>query len=167
MHIGVDRAMRMDEADAISSAIEERIRDSIEEVDSLMLHVEPSKKDMYRIAIPVEEDKGLDSRVSYHFGKSPYFILIDLHENGLRSWLVVENHGARIERKRGIEASRLLVQHKVDVLVAKEVGEGPYHVLRDSSVQLLDLGEESEIGHVLDAFSKKELRSLTYAKEAG
>jgi hypothetical protein len=30
---------------------------------------------------------------------------------------VVENHGARIERKRGKEAARLLVQHKVDVLV--------------------------------------------------
>jgi predicted Fe-Mo cluster-binding NifX family protein len=66
-----------------------------------------------------------------------------------------------------MEAARLLVQHKVDVLVTKEVGEGPYHVLRDSSVQLFDLGEESEIGHVLDAFSRKELRSLTYAKEAG
>jgi cation diffusion facilitator family transporter len=167
MHVEVDRAMRMDEADAISTTIEERIRDSIEAVDSLMLHVEPSKKDVYRIAIPVEEDKGLDSRVSNHFGKSPYFILIDLHENGARSWFVVENRAARIERKRGIEAARLLVQHKVDVLVAREVGEGPYHVLRDSSVQLFDLGEESELEHVLDAFSRKELRSLTYAKGAG
>jgi cation diffusion facilitator family transporter len=167
MHVEVDRAMQMDEADVISGAIEERIRDSIEEVDSLMLHVEPSKKDVYRIAIPVEEDKGLDSRVSYHFGKSPYFVLIDLREDGLRSWFVVENRGARIERKRGIEAARLLVQHNVDVLVAREVGEGPYHVLRDSSVQLFDLGEESELEHVLDAFSRKELRSLTYAREAG
>jgi predicted Fe-Mo cluster-binding NifX family protein len=132
-----------------------------------MLHVEPSKKEVHRIAIPVEQDKGLDSRISHHFGKSPYFILIDLHSDGLRSWFVVENHGARIERKRGIETARLLVQHKVDVLVAREVGEGPYHVLRDSSVQLFDLGEESELEHVLGAFSRKELRSLTYAKQAG
>jgi cation diffusion facilitator family transporter len=167
MHVEVDSAMRMDQADAISGGIEERIRDSIEEVDSLMLHVEPSKKDVYRIAIPVEEDKGLDSRVSYHFGKSPYFILIDVHENAVRRWFVVENHAARMERKRGIEAARLLVQHKVDVLMAREVGEGPYHVLRDSSVQLFDLGEETEVEPVLDAFSRKELRSLTYAKETG
>jgi predicted Fe-Mo cluster-binding NifX family protein len=167
MHVEVDRTMRMDEADVISITIEERIRDSIDEVDSVMLHVEPSKKDLYRIAIPVEQDEGLDSRISQHFGKSPYFILIDLHRDGPQSWFVIENRGAGIERKRGIEAAHLLAQHKADVLVAKEVGEGPYHVLRDSSIQIFDLNEESDIERVLDAFSKKELKSLAHPRESG
>jgi len=99
MHVEVDRTMRMDEADVISRTIEERIRDSIDEVDSVMLHVEPSEKDLYRIAIPVEQDEGLDSGISQHFGKSPYFILIDLHKDGPQSWFVIENSGAGIERK--------------------------------------------------------------------
>jgi len=167
MHVEVDRTMRIDEADAISSIIEERIRDSIEEVDSVMLHVEPSKKDAYRIAIPVQEDRGLDSRISQHFGKSPYFILIDLHRDGPRTWFVVDNPGARIERKRGIEAAHLLARHKADVLVAKEVGEGPYHALRDNSIQIFALNEESNIERVLDAFSRKELTSLAHPKESG
>jgi predicted Fe-Mo cluster-binding NifX family protein len=167
MHVEVDRGMRMDEADAISSAIEERIRESIGEVDSVTLHVEPSKKDVYRIAVPVEDDSGLDSEISQHFGKSPYFILIDVHKDGPRSWFVVENPGAGIERKRGIEAAHLLAQHRADVLVAKEVGEGPYHVLRDSSIQIFDLNGESDIKRLLDAFSRKELRSLAHPKESG
>jgi cation diffusion facilitator family transporter len=167
MHVEVDRAIRMDEADAISSTIEERIRNSIGDVDSMMLRVEPSKKELYRIAIPVERDEGLNSRISPHFGKSPYFILVDLHEDGSRSWFVVENPGAGIERRRGIEAVHLLAQHKADVLVAKEVGEGPYHALRDSSIQTFDLNEESDIEHVLGAFSKKELKILAYQKSSG
>jgi len=105
MHVEVDRTMRMDEADVISITIEERIRDSIDEVDSVMLHVEPSKKDLYRIAIPVEQDEGLDSRISQHFGKSPYFILIDLHRDGPQSWFVIENRGAGIERNRSCASS--------------------------------------------------------------
>jgi predicted Fe-Mo cluster-binding NifX family protein len=68
---------------------------------------------------------------------------------------------------RGIEAAHLLAQHKADVLVAKEVGEGPYHVLRDSSIQIFDLNEESDIERVLDAFSKKELKSLAHPRESG
>jgi len=164
MHIEVDRTMRIDEADVVSSTIEERIRDSIEEVDSMMLHVEPSKKDAYRIAIPVEDNRGLDSTISQHFGKSPYFILVDLHKDGLRSWFVVENPGARIEKKRGIETAHLLARQRADVLVAKEVGEGPYHVLRDSSIQILDLNRESSIECVVDAFSRKELSSLAHQK---
>ena len=165
MHVEVDRAIRVDEADVISRTIEERIRDSIGEVDSVMLHVEASKKDLYRIAIPVEQDEGLDSRISQHFGKSPYFILIDLHKDGPRNWFVIENPGAGIERKRGIEAAHLLAQHKADVLVAKEVGEGPYHVLRDSSIAILALDDESNIARVLDAFSRKELRSFPHPEE--
>jgi cation diffusion facilitator family transporter len=166
MHAEVDRTMRIDEADAISRTIEERIRNSIDEVDSVMLHVEPSKKDLYRIAIPVEENRGLDSRISQHFGKSPYFILIDLHKDSARNWFVVENPAANIEKKRGIEAAHFLVQHKADVLVAKEVGEGPYHVLRDSSIQVFALDEESDIERVLHAFSEKELRSLVHPRES-
>ena len=164
MHVEVDRAMRVDEADAIADLIEARIKDAIEEVDSVMLHVEPAKKDVYRIAIPIEDDRGLESKISQHFAKSPYFILIDAHPDGTRSWFVVENPGAKIERKRGIEAVHLLSQHNTDVLVTKEVGEGPYHALRDSSIQLLDLGGESNVGHVIDAFLRKELRSLDHQK---
>jgi len=165
MHVEVDRTMRMDEADVISRAIEERIRDSIGEVDSVMLHVEPSKKDVQRIAISVEQDKGLDSMVSQHFGKSPYFILIDLHKDSPQSWFVIENPGAGIERKRGIEAAHLLAHHKADVLFAKEVGEGPYHVLRDSSIEILALDNELSIAGLLEAFSRKELRSYPHLQE--
>jgi len=165
MHVEVDRAIRVDEADAISSTIEERIRNAIGEVDSVMLHVESSKKDVQRIAIPVEQDRGLDSRISQHFGKSPHFILIDLHKDGPRSWFVIENPGAGIERKRGIEAAHLLAEHRVDALVAKEMGEGPYHVLRDSSIAILALDDESDITRVLDALSRKELRSFPHPEE--
>jgi len=165
MHVEVDRTIRIDEADTISTTIEQRIKNMIEEVDSVTLHVEPSKKDVYRVAIPVEQDRGLDSRISQHFGKSPYFILVDLHEDSARSWFVIENPGAGIERKRGIEATHLLVQHKTDVLVAKEVGEGPYHALRDSSIEIFDLNEKSDIKQILQAFSRKELRSLAQPRD--
>jgi len=44
--------------------------------------------------------------------------------------------------------------------VAKEVGEDPYHVLRDNLIASLALDDESNIARVLDAFSRKELRSF-------
>jgi cation diffusion facilitator family transporter len=167
MHVEVDRSMRVDEADAVSDVIEEKIKGSIEEVDSVMLHVEPSKKDVYRVAIPIEDDRGLESKISQHFAKSPHFILIDANKDGPRSWFVVENPGPRIERKKGIEAVHLLARHNTDVLATKEVGEGPYHALRDSSIQVLDPGEESSIERVVDAFLRKELRSLDHQKVSG
>ena len=31
-----------------------------------------------RIAISVEDDNGLDSVISHHFGRCPYFVLVDV-----------------------------------------------------------------------------------------
>lgn len=160
MHVELDSAMSVEKAARISDTIEDNIRRSIQQLDSLLVRTEPSKKDVYRIAIPVVHDGGLSSKVSEHFGKSPYFIFIDLHEGNPVSWFVVENPAVSLDKKRGIEAAHLLARHKADALVTREVGEGPYHVLRDSSVHVLALNRKSEIRQVLDAFSRRALRGL-------
>ncbi|MBO3832128.1 MAG: hypothetical protein FGF51_01905 [Candidatus Brockarchaeota archaeon] len=35
-----------------------------------------------RIVIPVEDDRGLDSHLSEHFGRAPLFLMIELDERG-------------------------------------------------------------------------------------
>jgi predicted Fe-Mo cluster-binding NifX family protein len=35
-----------------------------------------------RIVIPVEDANGLNSRLSQHFGRAPYFAVVELNENG-------------------------------------------------------------------------------------
>ena len=34
-----------------------------------------------RIVVPVSEEKGIDSRLSQHFGRAPFYAIIDLDEN--------------------------------------------------------------------------------------
>jgi len=160
MHVEVDPAMHVDRAHEISGAIEEKIKESIRNLDSITLHTEPSEKGFYRIALPVIEDRGLDSRTCEHFGGSPYFIFIDVQDGSPKRWLVTENPAASVEKRRGIEAAHFLIQHKVDFLVAEELGEGPHHLLRSGSVQIFALDQESRVEHALDAFSRKRLRPL-------
>ena len=52
------------------------------------------------------------------------------------------------------------------VEVAKEVGECPYHAFRDSLIAILTPNDESSITRVLDAFSRKELRSFPDPEES-
>ena len=37
---------------------------------------------MTRIVIPVEDESGLNSRISDHFGRTPYFAILNLGEKG-------------------------------------------------------------------------------------
>jgi predicted Fe-Mo cluster-binding NifX family protein len=44
-----------------------------------------------RIAVSVDEDKGLESVVSHHFGRCPYYVLADVEEREIRNVTAVTN----------------------------------------------------------------------------
>lgn len=44
-----------------------------------------------RIAISVEEAQGLESSVAHHFGRCPYFALVDLEDKEIKGCQVIEN----------------------------------------------------------------------------
>ena len=44
-----------------------------------------------RIAISANNDNGIESTVSGHFGRCPYFIIVDVEENAIKSVQVIDN----------------------------------------------------------------------------
>ena len=46
---------------------------------------------MMRVAVAVEDKNGLDSQVSHHFGRCPYYVLVDIDGPEIQGVQVVEN----------------------------------------------------------------------------
>jgi predicted Fe-Mo cluster-binding NifX family protein len=44
-----------------------------------------------RIAISVEDNKGLDSTISHHFGRCPFFMMVDVDGKDVKEVTAVEN----------------------------------------------------------------------------
>ena len=44
-----------------------------------------------RIAISVETNNGLDSAVAHHFGRCPFFVLVDTEDNEVQAVEVIDN----------------------------------------------------------------------------
>jgi cation diffusion facilitator family transporter len=161
MHVEVEEEMAVERAHAISDEIERKIKDDIGEIDSLTIHVEPAEIEAYRVAVPIDNDAGLESTINPHLGKAPHFLFIDIDNRKVEKWFASQNPGVGLEKKRGITSAQFLIEHKVNVLLVKELGEGPFHLLKDNLVKIYRISDNTDLRQTLDAFQRKELESMT------
>jgi cation diffusion facilitator family transporter len=129
----------LEEAHELSDQIEERIKSEIKNVDRVIIHMEPEKKEFVRYAVPCTEDNGLKSSVSAHFGEAEYFCLLDIHveDNELTCIRFIKNPFVALERRKGLKVAELLVTKKIDKLITKEsiAQKSAFYVLDDAYVE--------------------------------
>ena len=107
------------------------------------------------IALPVDR-KDMDSPVSASFGRAPYFMII-----GSRSGVpvFVENTAAESQGGAGIKASQLLVDRKVQALIAPRCGENAAMVLAKADIKMLG-SIPGTARENIDAFEAGKLEAL-------
>ena len=138
MHLETKDMLTVAEAHEISEKTEQAIKGEIFEIDSLSVHIEPKKGPLKvcKVAVPLENCRGLNSDVSSHVGKAPYFLMGTVRENKVVYWEIVENAAASLEKKKGVKAAEFLAENKVDVLVTGEVGEGSHYALAAEHIKV-------------------------------
>jgi len=70
-----------------------------------------------------------------------------------------------LEKKRGITIANLIVEEKATALLTRELGEGPFHYLRNSFVDLYELSEVGTASNALKAFLAGKLKKIEEAKK--
>lgn len=78
MHVEVKEKMPVEKAHEIADEIEGRVKEAVNDIESLTVHLEPAKKAVLRIAVPTGVDRGLRSAVEPHFGRASLFYLVDV-----------------------------------------------------------------------------------------
>jgi predicted Fe-Mo cluster-binding NifX family protein len=161
MHIEVQEDVPVEKAHEISDEIEEKIRQRFKDIESIIIHVEPAPKEKIKVGIPIVEDKGLESMNSIHFGNAPFFAFIEVERGQIANVSVKTNKAAGLARKKGIDAAKLLVNEKVDVVLAGGMGEGPFHLLRDNLVQVYILQKGVEVREAIQLLGNNKLEKMT------
>ena len=131
------KVRELDKAHFVANQIENRIKSRVPNVDHILIHYEPVKKETRVIAMPVMEDR---LHLSEHFGDAPYFLLLTIGTEDARvleeSLLI--NPFREMEKGKGIGVSEWLVSQEVDeVIVAKNFEhKGPHYVFADAGVAI-------------------------------
>jgi cation diffusion facilitator family transporter len=127
----------LDRAHAISRRIEREIKEKVPNVDHILVHYEPQKKETRTCVIPLAGDK---MTISDHFGEAPYFYLATLRESDrtILEEKFLHNPFLREKKGKGIKVSEWLVQQGGDTVLTKGnfKGKGPSYVFSDAEVDV-------------------------------
>jgi len=99
------------------------------------------------IAIPTEDGRGLDSQVAQHFGRAPYFTLIEVEDGEIKDVRVLE---APMTHEPG-ELPTLLRRENVEVILAYGIGGRAAAFFESYGIKVLT-GVEGRVREVIKAF---------------
>ena len=109
---------------------------------------------MKTIAIPVEEDKGLDSRVSSSFGNGKYYLIVELEDGQARARRSVQAPDTDCS-KWSCRATHFLETLPCDVVIAPRLGDRARSLFTESDVEVA-LGEGATAGEVVAAYAGRK-----------
>jgi len=112
-----------------------------------------------RIVIPVLDESGVNARLSEHFGRAPYFAVIDLDENGrISSQRTVANISEHFGGT-GRPPDRIL-QLRPNTLITYGMGPRALSIFQEAKVAVLRANANT-VRDVLGAYDKDKLQELT------
>ncbi|MBU7043296.1 MAG: cation diffusion facilitator family transporter [Theionarchaea archaeon] len=137
LHLETKGTLTVEEGHEVSEKVEKAVREAIPEIDSLQVHIEPRKGPLKEciVAVPVTEDQGLESGISSHVGKTPYFLIARVEQGEITRWNIEKNPSQDKEKKKGVTAAEFLAEMHVDVVVADDPGKGALYTLQANKIR--------------------------------
>jgi cation diffusion facilitator family transporter len=130
------RTSDLEKAHRLSEDLERAIKEGVGNVERVVIHYQPRTKTSVTYGIPLQEPA---AAVSDHLGKAPYFALVEVNAKNGRvvRQETIANPYRDVEKQKGLQVARMLVDQGVDVLMVRESlqGKGPSYVLADAEVQ--------------------------------
>jgi len=109
------------EAHQLADMISKDIKDKVENIEEVIIHFEPVKKDYERYAYLFEDDKKTPSK---NFGKTPWILLVDKDDNGeIVNKEFVYNFNRDSKKGKGIRLISLLIQKDINFLIDENINK--------------------------------------------
>ena len=111
-----------------------------------------------RVIIPVEDENGQEAQLAQHFGRAPYFAVVDF-ENGKVSNIKTEPNTGEHLGGTGHPHENLLAL-KPSVIVAHAMGPGGLKSFQTAGVIVLKANANT-VKEIIEAFKQGKLTELT------
>ncbi len=138
INVSLNKDMPLSQIELLKNKLSRTIKNGYPEIFKIIIITQTQEKTTIKIAVPVESNEGLNSKIFEHFGESPYFALILIQEENLLKLELLPNKFAQEEKRKGILISDWLSSEKIDkIYIKKELKKGPYLIFENSFIEMV------------------------------
>jgi cation diffusion facilitator family transporter len=159
VNIKIKKFVAVERAHEITDKIEKKIKDTVSQIDSFAIHVEPFIPLEQKIIIPVREKNDLNSYIDKRFARTGLFAILRVKGDKIESLQFKENPFREKELRAGLAVTKYLLELEPDVLIIKQIGPISFHALRDNLIEVYK-AEEGTIEDIIRDFSDNKLIKL-------
>lgn len=116
-----------------------------------------------RIAVSSDTDRNLDSAVSHHFGRCPYFTIVDVDNGSIQNFRVVENPFFNSHAPGQVPS--FIRELEADVMIAGGMGRRAIAMLTDFGIDFAT-GASGTVGAAVDDFLSGGLTGASPCRES-
>jgi cation diffusion facilitator family transporter len=157
LKIETDAHIDLEKANLLVEKLKVRIRNQIENIDNVLILLEPEKREFIRIAAPITEDKGLESPLFPHFGEAKFFAIADIGVKDKKlDMKILENPFREEPKRKGIMVAEWLGEQQVNKVFVKEsLKKGPIYTFDSFYIQVIETNYEL-LKDIITGISEKE-----------
>ena len=150
----LNKELHLHQIQSLKNALSDKIQAEFPQIFRIIIISQTLPKEVIKIAVPLANNEGLSSKISEHFGETPFFAILEMQEENnsleLKNYNILTNKFADEEKRKGILISEWLLIEKIDKLyLKKELNKGPHLLLEKGFVQMI-VTELSSIKEILE-----------------
>ncbi|MFX1411604.1 MAG: cation diffusion facilitator family transporter [Promethearchaeota archaeon] len=152
--VSLNKDLSLAQVQTLKNLIIIKIKKRFPEIFKLIILTQTQEKPIIRIAVPLLDNNGLNSRISDHFGDSNFFALFDIEKSEKRILLlnynIITNKFIKEEKRKGILVSDWLISYKIDkIYLKKDLKIGP-KLIFEKSLTLIEITKLDNLNEIID-----------------
>ncbi len=158
--VGIKKEVEVDRAHKIADQIEAKVKNNFRDIDSFFVHIEPHTDEYSHLAFPIDNDKGLQSKVAKEFGRADNYLFVNIKKDKIIGEYAVKNPYREKEVRAGLAVVKLINAQRANIVITKEIGEISFHTLRDYLIDVY-LTDEKTVKEAVDLYIDEKLKKTS------
>ena len=152
--IDLNKDLSLAKIQILKNLVITKIKDTFPQIFKILILTQTQEKPITKVAVPLRDNNGLNSKISDHFGESPFFALFEIeegeNERTLLNYNIITNKFIKEEKRKGILISDWLTLNKIDkIYLKKDLKIGP-KLIFEKALILMETTQLDKLNEIIN-----------------